>query len=144
MVMTWVDAISYQQIGDLDGLRNWVEYGFKQSQNELGWAEFRVTDDAPIKKWWESVMSTDLMVTLNTPPMPPEGTIPLELSDSIVVSSFPQQASWETGNSWKNGLNNRRLILLPWVSFNLLKPWLKVFPRPELTRGFQLLIRLMK
>lgn len=143
MVMTWVSDISYKQVGDLYGLRNWVEYGFKQSKNELGWADFRVTDYAPIEKWWEIVMSAYLMVTLNTPPMRPEGAISPELSDSIVVSAFPQHASWDTGNGWKHWLNNLRLILLPWVSFNVLKPWLKVFPIPEMTQSFQLLIRLM-
>ena len=29
-VMTYVKDISYKQVGDLYGLRNWVEYGFKQ------------------------------------------------------------------------------------------------------------------
>jgi SRSO17 transposase len=143
MVMTWVNDISYKQVGDLYGLRNWVEYGFKQSKNELGWADFRVTDYAPIEKWWEIVMSAYLIVTLNTPPMRPEGVLPPELSDSIVVSSLPQHTNWDSGNGWKHWLNNLRLILLPWVSFNLLKPWLEVFPIPEMTRGFQLLIRLM-
>ena len=98
MVMTWVDDISYQQVGDLYGLRNWVEYGFKQSKNELGWADFRVTDYAPIEKWWEIVMSAYWMVTLNTPPLRPEGAIPPELSDSMVVSLFPQHTGWDTGN----------------------------------------------
>jgi hypothetical protein len=135
--------VGYKQVGDLYGLRNWVEYGFKQSKNELGWADFRVTDYAPIEKWWEIVMSAYLMVTLNTPPMRPEGVLPPELSDSIVVSSLPQHTNWDSGNGWKHWLNNLRLILLPWVSFNLLKPWLEVFPIPEMTRGFQLLIRLM-
>ena len=36
MVMTCVKEISYKQVGDLYGLRNWVEYGFKQCKNELG------------------------------------------------------------------------------------------------------------
>ena len=143
MVMTWVDGMSYKQVGDLYGLRNWVEYGFKQSKNELGWADFRFTDYAPIEKWWEIVMSAYLMVTLHTPPMRPEGAVPPELSDSIVVSSFPQHSAWNAGNGWKNWLNNLRLILLPWVSLNLLKPWLKVFPIPPLEQGFQMLIRLM-
>ncbi len=43
-------TISYQQVGGLYGLRNWVEYGFKQSKNELVWADFRVMDYTPIKK----------------------------------------------------------------------------------------------
>lgn len=74
--MTWGNDISYQQVGDLYGLRNWVEYGFEQSKNELGWADFRVTDYVPIEKGWEIVMSPYLMVTLNTLPMRPEDAIP--------------------------------------------------------------------
>lgn len=143
MVMTRVEGISYKQVGDLYGLRNWVEYGFKQSKNELGWADFRVTDYGPIERWWEIVMSVYLMVTLHTPPMRPEGAVPPELDASMVVSAFTQHLAWATGNGWKHWLNNLRLILLPWVSFNRLKPWLKVFPIPELEQGFQTLIRLM-
>ncbi len=36
MVMTHLENITYQQVGDLYGCRNWVEYGLKQSKNELG------------------------------------------------------------------------------------------------------------
>ena len=143
MVMTQVEDISYQEVGDLYGLRNWVEYGFKQCKNELGWADFRVTDYAPIEKWWELVMSAYLMVTMHTPPMRPKQSIPPELDRSILVSSFTQHMAWDEGQGWKNWLNNLRLILLPWVSFNTLQPWLRVFPIPQLTQGFESLIRLM-
>jgi SRSO17 transposase len=37
--MTKVPGIKYKEVGNLYGLRNWVEYGLKQSKNELGWAE---------------------------------------------------------------------------------------------------------
>jgi len=30
---------------------NWVEYGLKQSKNELGWADFRMTSYAQIERW---------------------------------------------------------------------------------------------
>jgi SRSO17 transposase len=50
----------------LYGLRNWVEYGLKQSKNELGWADFRVTEFSRIEKWWEMVMSVYLMVSLQS------------------------------------------------------------------------------
>ena len=96
MVMTHVDAISYKQVGDLYGLRNWVEYGFKQCKNELGWADFRVTDYAVIEKWWEIVMSAYLMVALHTPPMRPEGTVPPELDTSPVVWAMAQHCEWQT------------------------------------------------
>lgn len=36
-----------------------------------------------------------------------------------------------------------RLVLQPWVMFNLLQPWLKVFPIPQLSMGFARLIALM-
>jgi SRSO17 transposase len=143
MVMTRVNNISYRQVGNLYGLRNWVEYGFKQCKNELGWADFRVTDYEVIEKWWEVVMSAYLMVTLHTPPMRPQGTVPPELDNSTIVASFTQHCAWNTGNGWKHWLNNLRLILLPWVSANRLLPWLRVFPIPELEIGFCTLIRLM-
>ena len=44
--MTKVAGIHYKEVGNLYGLRNWVEYGLKQSKNELGWADFRMTDAA--------------------------------------------------------------------------------------------------
>jgi SRSO17 transposase len=59
--MTHVPEIKYHQVGNLYGLRNWVEYGLKQSKNELGWADFRVTDYAQIQKGWEVVMSAYLL-----------------------------------------------------------------------------------
>jgi SRSO17 transposase len=38
--------------GNLYGFRNWVEYAFKQGKNELGWADFRLTNYQQIEKWW--------------------------------------------------------------------------------------------
>ncbi len=35
-VMTQIKNLKYDQVGNLYGLRNWVEYGLKQSKNELG------------------------------------------------------------------------------------------------------------
>ena len=143
MVMTYVKDISYRQVGDLYGLRNWVEYGFKQCKNELGWADFRVTDYAVIEKWWEVIMSAYLMVALYTPPLRPEGMVPPELDASEVVSAFIQHGDWRLGDGWKTWLNHLRLVLLPWVSANLLRPWQRVFPIPELERGFEILIERM-
>ena len=83
------------------------------------------------------------MVTMHTPPMRPQGTIPPELDSSVIVSSFEQHMAWDQGQGWKNWLNNLRLILLPWVSANLLQPWLTVFPIPKLEQGFLCLVRIM-
>ena len=43
----------------------------------------------------------------------------------------------------ENWLNNLRLVLFPWVSANLLRPWQQVFPIPELERGFEILVERM-
>lgn len=34
----------------------------------------------------------------------------------------------DKGQGWKNLLNNLRLVIQPFVFFNLLKPWLRLFP----------------
>ncbi len=65
-LMTQVPGIKYHEIGNIYGIRTWVEYGLKQSKNELGWADFRVTDYAQIEKWWELVMSAYLLVSLHS------------------------------------------------------------------------------
>jgi hypothetical protein len=36
----------------LDGLRNWVEQGYKQVKGELGWADFQVRSDRAIRRHW--------------------------------------------------------------------------------------------
>lgn len=59
-VMTRIPDVKYHQVGNFYGLRNWVEYGLKQSKNELGWADFRLTDYTYIEKWWEIVFDTPL------------------------------------------------------------------------------------
>lgn len=64
-LMTQVPGIKYQEVGNIYGIRTWIEYGLKQSKNELGWADFRVTDYAQIEKWWEIVCSVYLLVSLH-------------------------------------------------------------------------------
>jgi hypothetical protein len=39
----------------LYGLRNWVEQSYKQSKQELGWADFQVRQDGAIQRHWELV-----------------------------------------------------------------------------------------
>jgi SRSO17 transposase len=68
-VMTEIPGLKYKDVGNLYGCRNWaepplatwrsppgrlaVEYGLNQSKNELGWADFRLTQYQDIEKWWE-------------------------------------------------------------------------------------------
>ena len=39
----------------LYGLRNWVEQGYKQVKQELGWADFMVRSDQAIRRHWHLV-----------------------------------------------------------------------------------------
>ena len=124
-IMTKVASINYKEVGNLYGLRNWVEYGLKQSKNELGWADFRVTDYSRIEKWWEIVMSVYLMVCLQS-----EGlNKPREESEVLTKSAINEMQKhrwWNQRKGWKNTLNNLRLFIQPLCYFNLLKPWLVV------------------
>jgi SRSO17 transposase len=53
--MTNLEGHIRTTVGNTYGLRTWIAYGFKQAKNELGWADFRVTDYASIERWWELV-----------------------------------------------------------------------------------------
>jgi len=48
-VMTHIPNLKYQ-VGNLYGLRNCRVR--LEEQNELGWADFRVTSYAQIERWW--------------------------------------------------------------------------------------------
>ena len=141
--MTKIPGVKFQEVGNIYGLRNWIEYGLKPSKNELGWADFRFTDYSQISKWWELVMSAYLMVSLQAEVLnniPDKG---LQQSTDPVVSKFVEHQLWDEGKGWKNLLNNLRLVIQPYQFFNLLKPWLRVFPISHLSVGFFTLIALM-
>ena len=132
-IMTRVPRIKYKEVGNLYGLRNWVEYGLKQSKNELGWADFRVTDYSRIEKWWEIVMSAYLMVSLQSEQLNEPREATLSLAKTAEMKKHP---GWNGGKGWKNILNNLRLFIQPLCSFNLLKPWLVVVFTPQIIRLF--------
>jgi len=135
LVMTKVPNLTYKDVGKIYQIRTWVEYGFKQSKSELGWADYRVTDYSYIEKWWQLVMSAYLMISLHS-----EILNPLV---SPVEEKFQNHDWWDEEKGWKNWLNNLRLILQPLISFNLILRWLEVFPIPQLSLGFPRLIAIM-
>jgi SRSO17 transposase len=57
LLMTTLPDHAEQSVGDLFGARTWIEYGCRQVKDELGWADYRLTDAASIERWWEVVMS---------------------------------------------------------------------------------------
>lgn len=127
-VMSKYPGITPREVGNFYGLRTWVEYGLKQSKNELGWADFRVTHYPQIEKWWEMICSAYLLVSLHSEQLlksPPQST-----------SKFALHPWWNNGNGWNDILNNLRLVIQPFIFFNLIQPWLTVFPIPQLSSGF--------
>ncbi len=50
-VMSKYPDITSREVGNFYGLRTWVEYGLKQSKNELGWADYRLTHYPNIERW---------------------------------------------------------------------------------------------
>lgn len=142
-VMTKIPRLKFSEVGNIYGLRNWVEYGLKQSKNELGWADFRFTNYSQISKWWEIVMSAYLMVSLHAQVLNHTPSQHINQPIDPVVAKFQEHDWWDSGQGWKNLLNNLRLIIQPYQFFNLLKPWLKVFPISHLSRGFFTLVSWM-
>ncbi|MER5627367.1 hypothetical protein ABT061_40730 [Streptosporangium sp. NPDC002544] len=49
-------AAGLAEIVRLYGLRTWIEQGYKQVKDELGWAGFQVRCDAAIRRHWALVM----------------------------------------------------------------------------------------
>jgi SRSO17 transposase len=132
-------------VGNLYSWRNWIEYGFKQVKNELGWADFRLTDSASIERWWEMIFSAYLLVSLHAQAFKDEvarGSGQLN-SRLLEVAQFKQHPYWEPGTNWKSALNNLRLIIQPYIEWCLIEPWLRVFPIPGMKRGFFKLIEFM-
>ena len=128
-------------LGNLYGLRTWVEYGFRQCQQELGWTDYRFTNFKEINKWWEIIFCAYLMISLN-----PQALRSLNSSNlpnfkdsqtNIDLTSHPQ---WNHQIGWKNVLNNLRLLLQPSLLFWLIFPWLEIFPNSYLLLGLHNLI----
>lgn len=130
----------FDQIGNLYGLRTWIEYGFKQCKDQLGWADYRVTHYAQIERWWEIVSSAYLMVSLQFWGLGNEQPAVLDEGQLDLLTRFRHHRYWNEAQGWKRRLNNVQLLIQPFVYFCSIKPWLAVFDIPELQRGFTRLI----
>jgi SRSO17 transposase len=141
-LMTNLPGKIERTVGNTFGLRTWIEYGFKQAKDELGWADYRLTDAASIERWWEVVMCAYLLVSLQAPVF---ARLQAEHEPPTPAESLPpaQHPAWTDDASWKHRLNNLRLLLQPFVFTCLLLPWLHVFPLPHLAAGLADLCALM-
>ena len=144
-VMTNLQGNLKKILGDLYGLRTWVEYGFRLCKQELGWTDYRFTNFQHIERWWEIIFSVYTMISLNSPVFlsfnqsRQRETEAQENSD-VDFSNHPQ---WNHESGWKNTLNNLRLIIQPLLLFWLIYPWLSIFPNSDLLLGFNHLIAAM-
>ena len=130
-----------QTLGNLYGLRTWVEYAFRQCKQELGWTDYRFTNFAEINKWWEIVYSTYLMISLNTSAFTSLNSPDLSNStESQVHHEMTSHPQWNHQSGWKNVLNNLRLVIQPTFVLWLIFPWLEIFPNSDLLLGFHRLI----
>ncbi len=66
-VMTNLQGNLKKTLGNLYGLRSWVEYGFQQCKQELGWTDYRFTNFQHIERWWEIIFCVYTMISLNSP-----------------------------------------------------------------------------
>jgi SRSO17 transposase len=126
-------------VGNTFGLRTWIEYGFKHAKDDLGWADYRLTDSAAIERWWELVMSAYTLVSLQSADLAtlgrlapaPLSTPPLGAAPPSPPATLATPPAWDTRTGWKHHLNNLRLLLQPYVSSCLLLPWLALVPLPH-------------
>ncbi len=124
-------------LGNLYGLRTWVEYGFRQCKQELGWTDYRFTNFQEIEKWWEIIFSTYWMISSHS-------KVLCNLSRmQEPVTDFSLHPQWSDKDGWKTTLNNLRLIIQPTILFWMIIPWLDVFPNRSLLLGFHRLIAVM-
>lgn len=143
-VMTNLQGDIKKTLGNLYGLRTWVEYGFRQCKQELGWTDYRFTNFQDIEKWWEIIFCVYWMISLNSPAflsLNQPCSTDAEIKNTKTDFSIHQQ--WNHKVGWKNVLNNLRLIIQPTLLLWLISPWLDIFPNHHLWLGFHDLIQVM-
>ncbi len=143
-VMTNLQENLKKTLGDIYGLRTWVEYGFRQCKQELGWTDYRFTNFQHIEKWWEIIFCVYTMISLSSPAF--LGLNIRQIEPDIQENNFvdfSNHQQWNHECGWKNTLNNLRLIVQPLLLFWLIYPWLNIFPNSNLLLGFNQLISTM-
>ena len=144
-VMTNLQGKLKKTLGDLYGLRTWIEYGFRQCKQELGWTDYRFTNFKHIERWWEIIFSVYTMISLNSQAflgINKAHQIQLEVKEDSLID-FSNHKQWNHECGWKSTLNNLRLVLQPLLLFWLIFPWLDILPSSHLLLGFNHLIAAM-
>ncbi len=149
-VMTNIQTTRHKMkktLGNLYGLRTWVEYGFRQCKQELGWTDYRFTNFPEINKWWEIIFSAYWMVSSHSKIFhnlnPSQALSNSNLQPQNSIADYTVHPQWSNKQGWKSTLNNFRLIILPAILFWAIIPWLDIFPNRSLLLGFHQLISTM-
>lgn len=148
-LMTNLPGKIEQSVGNTFGVRTWIEYGFKQAKDELGWADFRLTAAASSERWWELVMCAYLLVSLQAPALAMSSAQAASAAPGAgsppQTPQHPDHPAWMEDASWKHRLTNLRLLLQPFVCACacLLLPRLRLHPLPHLSAGLTDLCALM-
>ena len=123
-IMTNLQGNLKKTLGNLYGMRTWVEYGFRQCKQELGWTDYRFTNFKDIERWWEIIFCVYTMISLNSPAflaLHQSHQIQTERQKSNWVN-FSNHQQWNHKSGWKNVLNNLRLVVQPLLLFWLVSP----------------------
>jgi SRSO17 transposase len=103
-VMTNLQGNLKKILGYLYGLRTWVEYGFRQCKQELGWTNYRFTNFQHIERWWEIIFCAYTMISLNS-----SALLSLNLSHKSEPklqensdANFSNHQQWNHESGWKN------------------------------------------
>lgn len=148
-IMTNIEGKIQRTVAQLYSLRNWIEYGFKQVKNELGWADYRLTNFKSIERWWEMIFSAYLLVSLEANNFqllndtPGNSSTDHSASSSQLIFPWKQHPWWEPGLTWKSSQNNLRLLIEPYLFYCLLSHGLNIFPIPGFRRKLAQLIQFM-
>jgi len=124
-IMTNLEGDIILSVGSQYTLRTWIEYGFKQVKNELGWHDYRLTDYKSIERWWELIFCAYLLVSLSAAQEQQQQQIYPQASTNTTPqpNPFSQHLHWQSGTTWKSALlNNLRLLLQPYWCWG----WLQV------------------
>ena len=92
-------------LGNLYGLRTWIEYGFRQCKQELGWTHYRFTNFQEIEKWWEIIFSAYWMISSHSQAFSNLNQSSTSSNSNIVskdsVSNFYLHQQWSNKEGWK-------------------------------------------
>jgi SRSO17 transposase len=92
-------------LGNLYGLRTWIEYGFRQCKQELGWTDYRLTKFEQIEKWWEIIFSAYWMISFLSELFSPLNESPTlsvcNTPSQEIVNDFSRHQQWSNQGGWK-------------------------------------------